>query len=100
MSEPMPDLTNPGRASTLACVMAGILLTELALFGVLIVSFLDQKAATVDGLSDATIVGILAGPTALLLAAAGLHVRGAAQRREIQSDLEGGTLLLSWTYGD
>ena len=100
MSESTPGLTNPGRASALACVMAGILLPALALFGVLIVSFIDREAATVDGLSDATIVGILAGPMALLLAAAGLHVRGAARRRGIQSDLDGGTLLLSWTYGD
>lgn len=84
----------------MACLMAGLLLPALALLGVLIVSFLDRDAATVDGLSDATIMGILVGPTVLLLAAAGLRLRGAVRRRAIQADLDRGTVLLSWTYGD
>lgn len=100
MSAPTSDLTNPGRPSAMACLMAGILLPALALFGVLIVSFIDRDAETVDGLSEGTVVGILVGPVVLLAAAAVTHIRGATRRRRFQADLNEGSLLLTWTYGD
>ena len=96
----MPEFTNPGRPSAMACLMAGVLLPALALFGVLIVSFIDRDVETVDGLSDGATLGVLVGPAGLLAAAAVLYLRGALRRRALQADLASGTLLASWTYGD
>ena len=53
---------------TFSAAILSVLL--LALFGVLIVSFIDRDVETVDGLSDGATLGVLVGPAGLLAAAA------------------------------